>query len=872
MGNAKIVLSNGFNTTVRQVATAPSGDGSFQFRDLPSGSYVLEVRAKGFQLFRKVVQITVGESADVAVNLGLAEVSSQITVTADRALVASLDEAAQQVAVNERDEFTSRPLATTGHALQGNAGVSVQETTRGQVSPILRGLTGYQTLLMIDGIRFNTSTFRSGPNQYLAFIQPGQVEAVEAVLGPSGAAYGGDSLGGTVNVLSRQSTFAESRELAMHGDFSLEGALADLSGGASGQLSLSTETLDFRAGGFGNMRNDLRTGQAFDSRNVYLRYFGLGPSQVGGILGTRLQDTGYDQAGAHGKFAARLRGDQSVTLWYQRGMLYGVRSYRDLAGGLGRLQSSADPQKLDFFYGRYEKRNFAFLDTWSGVFSVNSQQDGSVRQAARLADVITSDSNRTGSFGYSTQAGGRIGGRSIFLTGADLYIDRVQSTRSETDPATGTRRQVRAQFPDGARYSNLGIFGQMQTQLFSSRLRLSGGGRYSAARFRTFAGRAAGGSFGVPDSNQRFRNFTFHGSASLRIAGGFSWHALVSSGFRAPNVSDLGAVGLTGLGYEVSNHDAILVGGLMGNDASEAAVPSALGARRLIPETLLDFETGIGFRTGRLVARVQAFHFGFRNPISRRSVLFPAHAAPGAIGGTAVSPVAQTAAQRALGVVLVSAAGDPRGVKSFFNDGSSVYYGVDSTVRYRISNAWQASGNYSYLVGRDLNPNRHIRRLPPQQGQASVRYAPARFWLEAVAALAGGQSRLNAADLDDERIGASRRRSDIAAFFASAPVSPFIGDGRFAPTGETLLQIQNRVLPIGSVVNGVAVVNDASRVPLHTASDGWIVAGVRGGFRLSTGWSLLMGIDNMFDRSYRIHGSGVDAPGRSAFGAIRFAF
>ena len=79
--------------------------------------------------------------------------------------------------------------------------VMMQRTAHGQGSPYLRGLTGFRNLTLIDGIRLNNSTWRSGPNQYLATVDSFSLSTTDVVFGPGSVLYGSDSIGGTINLL-----------------------------------------------------------------------------------------------------------------------------------------------------------------------------------------------------------------------------------------------------------------------------------------------------------------------------------------------------------------------------------------------------------------------------------------------------------------------------------------------------------------------------------------------------------------------------------------------------------------------------------------------------------------------------------------------
>ncbi len=884
---AKISVLSSNGTVLQETYT--NSEGHFSFKAVVDVSDTLLFAADGFET-QQINLRTLSQNSSLQITLAPASFRAEVTVTANRGLTTKVETAASVIKVHQRKDLLSQPLPTVGNAFEGDAGIHIQQSTYGQVSPFLRGLTGYQVLTLIDGVRFNNSTFRSGPNQYLAFVEPSQLRQLETMLGPASSQYGSDALGGTIQLLTAAPEFSANSKTAFGGAVQVFTAGADRSLGTDAQVSIGNNRVAWRGGGSFRRHNDLRAGGGRDSRHVFKRFFGLSDQVIKDIYGSSLQDTGFTQYGGYTKLLLRFGKTQNLSVLYQQTEIEDVRGYKDLWGGLGRLRSDFEPQNLRFFYARYEKFDFSFLDSLSGSFSVNSQSDGSVRQGLLSSDKIIRDENLVNAFGYTFQALTHITNRQAIVFGGEIYNERIDAVRDETDPNTNLTLEKRALYPNGSRYTTGGLFVQNTIDIFRNRLWANLGGRYTRVGFRAFAERNrddSGNKLGVIDSSLAFNDFTYNASLSWQPTSFLTVHFLTGRGFRAPNLNDLGALGLNDLGFEVPAESAATLGGLLGTSDGEGVGTSGKSVSPLQAEKLFNYEIGAAIRTRHLYARMQVFDAELKNPIVRRTLLFPIERIPTTLAGIAVARLEQPPTQRAQNVVSVATALDPRAVKAFVNDGAARYYGFETLVRYNFSPCWSFDGNYSHLVGRELNPNRNIRRLPPAQGFAALRFQPGSNrlqlnWLELNVLFSQAQKRLSGGDITDERIGAARRRRDITDFFQGSLVRPFLNagidgifgttDDVFTPTNETLATIRNRVLPIGAGVNGVAVIDDNMRVPLFTETRGFGTINLRGSFALTEKINLNVGLFNILDRNYRTHGSGTDSPGVNFWMGLRFAF
>ncbi|UFP96753.1 TonB-dependent receptor plug domain-containing protein [Gloeobacter morelensis] len=131
----------------------------------------------------------------------------EVTVTASKSREEQVFRVPLPVTVLSQQRASERDGTTIVDLLKGETGVWVQSSGPGQGTPFVRGVTGREVLLLQDGFRISPAFIRSGPNQYLALLDPYAFERLEVARGPVSVLYGSDALGGAVNVVGSTPQF-----------------------------------------------------------------------------------------------------------------------------------------------------------------------------------------------------------------------------------------------------------------------------------------------------------------------------------------------------------------------------------------------------------------------------------------------------------------------------------------------------------------------------------------------------------------------------------------------------------------------------------------------------------------------------------------
>ena len=472
----------------------------------------------------------------------------------------SLFDSTAAASVRSQAEIADLAAGDMFHALQNEIGVLMQRTAAGQSSPFVRGLTGQQVLLMVDGVRMNNGVYRFGPNQYFNTIDPGMISQIEVLRGEGSVFWGADAIGGAINVRTIDPTRSSSP--AASGMFTDYYNTSDQSNYT--RVSADTwagSTGVYAGGSFSNVR-DLDTG------------FGFG----------RQPGTNFQSYSGDIKLQRLLSRDSMLTMAYQHYEIDDLPRSDRFPGYPGDRNSSNsfggarffDPQQRDLAYIRYEAVDSPLgFDAISFTSSYHRQRDVQTRGIPTVrfqeTDVETVGFNLVGLVDYGDL--GRV------TLGGDWYHDDVDS------PFGGTASGPIV--PDDAYYERVGAFILWDVDL-TQRLSLSAGTRYELIDIG--ATPLVGGT--PIRVTPHFDDFVSQVGLLYRLTPNLNIVGSVAEGFRAPNLDELTA-----------NNPNVLQ---QGQD---------LPSLDLVPERSTSYQVGAKLASPRLQSEAYVFWLDLQNTI-----------------------------------------------------------------------------------------------------------------------------------------------------------------------------------------------------------------------------------------------------------------
>lgn len=452
---------------------------------------------------------------------GQAKLLDETIVTASR-LKETLRESPYTASVLDRRLLEDRQTRSLPDAFRDVPGVLIQKTAHGHGSPYIRGFTGRQNLLLVDGVRVNNSSWRSGPVQYWNTFDIEAVDRLELVKGQGSVLFGSDSIGGTLNVSNRGSGYQ-----LEDGKF------------WNGETRYRFDTNSQSHVG----RFETRVGEG-DKWGLHL---GVSLKEFGDIRDSgvgRMRNTGYPEQAFDLKFEAALNEDLTMTLahqyinqddvWRWHNTIFNPGWSRDgkvaTAGSdLARIYD----QERSLTYLRLDGESKSeWLDRWNAIVSFQTQRDGQLRDRTNTGRPRTVQSAEIDTYGLVLTGESTVG-PGVLVYGLDYYRDELSSNGLRNGVFDPSLRPV----ADDASYDLFGVFGQYRWQA-SKALELDFGARYSHARAEWEGYRPAGAVQDLPGDGS-WDDLSLSLRGKWKLTDEWSMYGGVSQAFRAPNISDL---------------------------------------------------------------------------------------------------------------------------------------------------------------------------------------------------------------------------------------------------------------------------------------------------------------------------------------------
>ncbi len=573
-----------------------------------------------------------------------------------------------QPAVRMMNPQTAADLVSMGE-------VFVQKSQFGGGSPMIRGFATNRVLINIDGVRMNNAIYREGNIQNVISLDPNMIERTEIIFGPGATMYGSDALGGVMDFHTKRALFSTGDSLFMKAE-----GMARWSSASSEQ----TYHADINAGGrriaflssvtwsdFGDLVMGSRSHSEY-LRNSYQVRVGDRDSVVMNDNPQKQVASGYSQLNTMNKLRFKAGRNFDIDLAHHYSRLSDVPRYDRL------IQTRNNTLRYgDWYYGpqvwmmtnasvRYNKPSPLFDEARLTV----ARQD--YRESRHDRGLNKTDLNqqfeKVGIWSANLDLDRKTGDRgNLLYYGTEYVWNNIHSTANVKNIITGETIPAGSRYPNGQnRYNSFSLYAGYKFNPVS-KLTVSAGARYNYVSLNSEI--ADNSFYNFPFTTIESANGALTGAAGAvyRPDGQTEITLNLSTGFRAPNLDDLGKV--------FESAPGVLV------------VPNP----DLRPEYLYNIDLGASREFGKmLLAEASLFYSYLDNAMVRREFLFNDEP-------------------------TVEFQGEESQVFAMVNAGYAIVYGTQLKAELRPSSFLRIKSSLTVTGGHD-DENEPLRHVPPLFG------------------------------------------------------------------------------------------------------------------------------------------------------------
>ncbi|HTH38349.1 MAG TPA: TonB-dependent receptor, partial [Pyrinomonadaceae bacterium] len=526
-------------------------------------------------------------------------------------------ESAVSVSVIDREEIDRKNINSIGDLFRTLPGTSTTNEGAFQVRPRVRGLESNRVLILVDGERLNnsrTSTGQSGIEPGL--VESSQVQTIEVVRGGGTVLYGTDALAGTINIITRDTPPRREKGFRFGGVFNT--FYTSNENGYRGNLEVngSGNRFAFRVAQSMERFGNYFTGSASDGDLENLRNNAITITDEGEVLNSQshgsntqatarffLNDTNTLKLNYERRRGANI-GSAGLVDVFNAFFPFSNRDKFNLRYDMAAVTENLQRISVKAFY-QIQDRNFTNILT---VGPVPPFFPGLYQSSETITNTTTA--------GFDLQTDWLFGRHNI-VAGSSFFEDNNTDRRTIVTSTTSfspnrTTRNSRS-VPD-ASLSNLAFFVQDDYRL-TSKFRLIGGVRYD--RFRTTAQETTDFALDPRFTPGQIETLGLNGLGSAldvtnssvtgdigavySVTPNVNVSARIGRSFRTPNISE-----------RFFTDPGSAEGFLVGNP-------------NLVPETGINFDTGVRFKIKGLHASATYFNNYFENFLSTQptSVTLP---------------------------------------------------------------------------------------------------------------------------------------------------------------------------------------------------------------------------------------------------------